>query len=262
MFYFSRKNCKRKLSFCTTHQNRLHQIRHTLPANLEHNRRHADIIEFVLVDFIKDDNVELWDFVKKNFAEDLESGYLKYFSTRKLPYFHASIAKNTSHRLARGGILVNLDCDNFTGPNGGRVVLNHFAKSRNVFLHQFSDGYLYGNFGRIGYRKKDFMAIGGYDQLMLPMGYQDMDLITRLQAYGKTKISFDSAEFNRAITNDKEYLHPATGIVDYGVMNSLNKEMSLYNINNNIIVANQNLRFIGIHPMDARLNAVEAVDIA
>lgn len=255
-----RKYCKPKISFCMTHRDRLHQICRTLPANLEHNRRHKDFIEFVVVDFIQDNNFELWTFVKENFAEDLESGYLKYFSTRKLPYFHASIAKNTAHRLALGKILVNLDCDNFTGPNGGGVVLDLFAKSRNIFLHQSSeesDGYLYGNVGRIGYRRKDFMAIGGYDQLMLPMGAQDHDLIARLEAYGKKKISFDSAEFNRAIPNDKEYLHKATGIMDYAVMDSLNKKMSRYNIENNRIVANQNLRVIGIHPMDMRLNGVD-----
>ena len=50
--------------------------------------------------------------------------------------------------------------------------------------------------------------------------------------------------------------------MDFGVLNSLNQKMFPYKIYNNSIVANQNLRFIGIHPVDMRLNAVENVDIA
>lgn len=92
---------RKKLSFCTTHLDRFNQISCTLPANLEDNRKHAEIVEFVVVDFIKDNKGELWDFVKKSFADDLKSGYLKYFSSHKMPYFHASIAKNTAHRLAK-----------------------------------------------------------------------------------------------------------------------------------------------------------------
>ena len=240
---------RKKLSFCTTHLERFHQISRTLPANLEDNRKHADIVEFVVVDFIKDNNSELWDFVEKNFADDLKSGYLKYFSSHKMPYFHASVAKNTAHRLAQGEILVNLDGDNYTGPNGGSAVIDQFGNSKNVFTHQFSDGYLYGNYGRIGYWREDFMAIGGYDQLMLPMGYQDIDLTKRLEASGKKRISFDDPKFNRAITNDKEYLHKGTGIMDYGVMNRINQKISEHNIASNCIRANENLRFIGIQPL-------------
>ncbi len=49
-----------KISFCITCKNRLHQIRQTLPKNLEDNRRLQELVEFVLVDFGSTDGLRKW----------------------------------------------------------------------------------------------------------------------------------------------------------------------------------------------------------
>src|SRR5262249_19016949 len=51
-------------------------------------------------------------------------------------------------------------------------------------IHGFSGVLVDGSFGRIGIAKRHFVALGGYDEEMLPMGSQDLDLIRRAEAYG------------------------------------------------------------------------------
>ena len=54
-----------------------------------------------------------------------------------------SKCKNTSHRLGNNDILVNLDCDNFTGPNGGLFILTQFEKlPRKTLIHQGQNIYM------------------------------------------------------------------------------------------------------------------------
>ena len=111
------------LSFCITCKNRLHQIRQTLPQNLKDNQDAKDVIEFVLVDLGSTDGLHEW--VKGTFADEMAAGYLKYYYTEELPLWHTSIAKNTAHIYANNLIVVNLDCDNFTGKDGGLFVIDN-----------------------------------------------------------------------------------------------------------------------------------------
>src|ERR1700742_2651942 len=112
----------KKLSFCITCKNRFHQIARTLPQNLSDNLSGKEDMEFVLVDFGSSDGLKEW--VITNFKRELNSGYLKYFFTGSLEHWHASIAKNTAHYCSVGEIVVNLDCDNYTGAEGGAFVMD------------------------------------------------------------------------------------------------------------------------------------------
>ena len=58
-----------------------------------------------------------------------------------------------------------------------------------------------GNFGRIALTKKKFNEIGGYDQSLLPMGYQDWDIIKR-RSNGCKYVNPTDSDFNRAIMNE------------------------------------------------------------
>jgi len=191
------------LSFCITCKNRLHQLRQTLRKNLDDNLMCSHLIEFVVVDFAGTDGLREW--ILNNFHAELASGYLKYYYTEELPRWHSSIAKNTAHLCASGEILVNLDCDNFTGPWGGMFVLNAFRRHGNrIVFHQFSGIIRDGSYGRIAIMNNCFRLLGGYDEALDPMSYQDNDMIKRLIYYGLKYITQPNPTYNKAIDNTKE----------------------------------------------------------
>ncbi|GHT29269.1 hypothetical protein FACS189415_7170 [Bacteroidia bacterium] len=169
---------------------------------MDDNRMFQHLIEFVLVDFGSTDGLQDW--VKNNFKADISTGYLKYYYTEELPFWHASIAKNTAHLLANHKIAVNLDCDNYTGYNGGKFVIQQFIKfGDNIVLHQLADK-IDGSYGRISLTKDNFLKIGGYDEILEPMAYQDSDLLLRLSKSGIQYILNPDTRYNRAIYNPKE----------------------------------------------------------
>ncbi|GHV58386.1 hypothetical protein FACS1894182_10440 [Bacteroidia bacterium] len=191
------------LSFCITCKNRFHQIVLTLKQNLDDNRVYKNKIEFVLVDFGSTDGLRDW--IIENFKDDLYDGYLKYYYTEELPFWHASIAKNTAHLLANNEILVNLDCDNYTGYTGGEFVLRQFSQyPEKMLFHQFSGNNGDGSFGRISMHHHCFFNIGGYDESLEPMSMQDEDLIKRLRANGVKYTHCPDRKYNKAIFNTKE----------------------------------------------------------
>ncbi|HZH74266.1 MAG TPA: glycosyltransferase family A protein [Mariniphaga sp.] len=227
------------LSFCITCKNRFHQISRTLKKNLDDNRLHQEWIEFVLIDFGSVDGLREW--VIRNFRSDLETGFLRYFYTEQLPYWHASVAKNIAHRLAGHDILINLDCDNYTGYLGGQFVIRQFLKNRDIVLHQFSGVLSDGSFGRIGMLRKYFEITGGYNESFEPMSYQDVDLIERLKRLGLEYQLKPNARFCKAIANTKnEGILYTNSSIDYNAMQNNNAGISKENINaGHIVVRNR-----------------------
>ena len=65
-------------------------------------------------------------------------------------------------------------------------------------VHQFDWNPKNGNFGRIAITKNKFDEIGGYDQSLLPMGYQDWDIIKRAEATGCKYVNPTDADFNQS----------------------------------------------------------------
>jgi glycosyltransferase involved in cell wall biosynthesis len=191
------------VSFCITCKNRLHQIRQTLKKNLDDNRLFAPLIEFILVDFGSTDGLKKW--IKDDFKKDCESGYLKYYYTEELPDWHASIAKNTAHLLAGNDIVANLDCDNYTGYNGGRFIIRRFIRyGDNCVIQQYKNEVHDGTYGRISVMRSVFEKSGGYNEKFMPMSYQDTDLVTRLTALGVEHINISNPAYSQAIRNTKE----------------------------------------------------------
>lgn len=190
------------VSFCISHKNRFSQISQTLKKNLDDNHLDRDKVEFVLVDFGSSEDITGW--IVKNFRSELEIGYLKFFQSDSLEKWHAPLAKNTTHRLSSGKILVNLDGDNYTGYRGGMYVYTEFMTyDRDICLWQFSGRFNDGSFGRIAVARDTFMMAGGYNEELLEMGYQDRDLVRRLETYGTTVVLAPDEAYNRAIKNDK-----------------------------------------------------------
>jgi hypothetical protein len=192
----------KKLTFVMALMNRHHQVEQTLIKNLEDNWEDRDDIEFVLMDVNSKDGFREW-IREQDLTKYTECGYLRYFETDVLDEWHASIGKNTATHQATGRIVVTLDCDNFTGHRGGRFVITQFeANDYNCVVHQFDWNPQNGNFGRIALTKEVFDKIGGYDQSLMPMGYQDWDLIKRAEAVGCKYVNPTDAEYNQAVVNE------------------------------------------------------------
>ncbi len=230
------------LSFCITCKNRLHQISKTLPQNLKDNQNKD--IEFILVDFSSKDGLK--EFVLNNFDKYLESKQLRYYYTDKLVHWHASIAKNTAHMLANGKYVVNLDCDNYIGKNGGDYLLDVFKKNGDdIVITQTQNVYGSGTAGRISLTKNNFIKLGGYNEYFYPMGYQDPDLYYRAIEYGLKPVHKNFN--NNAIINTKDEAVKYTGYkIKYRKMYTINKLISQLNIKNNDLVANKCKNYIGL----------------
>ncbi len=231
----------KQISFCITCKNRLAQISETLPRNLNDNYCDRRFLEFVLVDFGSTDGLQCW--IMDNFRDSIKEGYLKYIFTDELSNWHMSIAKNTAHLFASGEIVVNLDCDNYTGQSGGKFVKKCFAKYKNeIVLHQFSGTWRDGSCGRISLRKSTFCRIGGYNESFEPMGHQDIDLLWRLQRDGVQYVSDPSREYNQAIKNSKEEsVKFCSSDLSWEEMAIKNRKASALNVASNQIIANQGI---------------------
>ena len=235
------------LSFCITCMNRFHQIRYTLRQNLEDNKEFKDLIEFVLVDFGSTDGLQEW--VAENFVQEIEEGYLKYYYTEEMKTWHNCIAKNTTHILANNQIVVNLDCDNFTGKNGGLFVIDAMIKNgwEKTVLHQYGNELGDGTFGRIALSKANFLKLGGYDESLEPAGYQDLDLYARAQKMGLNYINISDKRYSRAILNTKaETIVNTFSELSWEEMHEYNRQLSIKNIASGKLTANTDKDHIGV----------------
>jgi hypothetical protein len=231
------KTGQKKLTFVMALMNRFHQIEKTLIKNLEDNWEDRDDVEFVLMDVNSKDALRDW-IRDQDLTKYTDCGYLRYYEVDSLDQWHASIGKNTATHQARGTIVVTLDCDNYTGPHGGRFVITQFEQNDyNCVVHQYDWKPQNGNFGRIALTKKKFNEIGGYDQSLMPMGYQDWDLIKRAEASGCTYVNPTDEEFNRAIENiggkelsmaNQKDEHKKMGWVEMNRINKLKCHINLY----------------------------------
>tara|TARA_Y100001938_G_scaffold151179_1_gene246945 strand:+ start:171 stop:1610 length:1440 start_codon:yes stop_codon:yes gene_type:complete len=247
--YFIYKNnhsYRRHISFCTAIKNRKFQIEETLEKNIEDNLEYRDFCEFTILDCDSSDRVSEW--IIDNFSEYIADGYLKLFKIKDFPYWNASIAKNTCHNLSEGEILVNLDCDNYTGEGGAKIIYDLFSSNKDInCYHQWcKKEWFSGNYGRISFRRDVFEELGGYDESFYGMGYQDTDIIKRCSAmFPNTVGEFKSLKYNKAIKNKKdlsiENLTEEEIKMGFREINNINKSNSEINISNNRLVANEGI---------------------
>lgn len=231
------------ISFCITCLNRLYQLKQTLPVNLKNND--PKYVEFILVDFNSNDGLK--KYIYKNFRKELKSNYLKFYSTNQLKYWNASIAKNTAHILANNSFIVNLDCDNFTGQDGGKKLLDIHNDNPNSIIHQTDFIRGSGNTGRISLSKDNFIKLGGYNESFYPSGYNDPDLINRAIAFNIKYISWTNVNYNQCIKNSKEEnIKNCNSNLNWEQMNRMNKLISEFNIENQELVANKHKKKLGI----------------
>lgn len=168
-------NSEHAIAFCVTSRNRLWQLSQTLKLNL---LKLKDDQMISLVDYGSSDGLSDW--IWNNFEPFIKNKKLLFFEVLNKVYWSCPRAKNLSHRLANAKYLFNLDADNRIDDHDIELITQ--AANLNRVIHQFSGHWPDGSYGRIGLSKELFEKIGGYDESLLAMGGQDVDLLRRIFA--------------------------------------------------------------------------------
>ena len=196
------------VSLCTVCKNRSAHYKATILKNIAD---HSDDpkVEFILLDYNSEDDLEEW--VKTNLADHIQSGLLTYYKTNEPEYFHRSHSRNMVFRLAKGQVICNVDADNFTGPSFANFLRDCFLNDKNIFVcagGKFDSIACSDIGGRIGITQEAFLNVSGYDEAMANYGFEDFDLIGRLEMSGTKKVLIKNNEFLEAIKHsEKNRLH-------------------------------------------------------
>ncbi len=168
----------RKISFCTACMNRLHDLMVTLPVNIYHNRDYPNV-EFVVLNYNSQDKLDEW--MKGYMIPYIEAGLLVYVHTTEPKFFKASHSRNIALKVATGDIVNNIDADNFSGQS--------FAKTLNLLAEVRPEKAVFTRakrlmHGRLGFYKKEWLELGGYNEDFLGYGWEDINLFYRAMATG------------------------------------------------------------------------------
>lgn len=188
-----------KISFCTTCMDRLFHLKQTYLISIN-NTVYFDK-EFVLLNYgSKKDNVDDW--VYQNL---INLDFVSYYKTTEPKYWIAAHAKNISHKLATGDILVNLDCDNILVPNYCEYLLDLFKENVIVASDPHDN---YGNLGSCGLiasRKEHFYSVNGYDE-SLDYGWvmDDTNYQYRCRMKNNLKLVVQDKKYNLCVSHSNE----------------------------------------------------------
>lgn len=184
------------ISFCTTAFNRRHQLERVL-ANNAAKISACEHAEWVVVDFGSSDGTV--EYLRDNLKG--AAGRVRVMRERSGHPWHLSFAKNVAHRCAAGAVLVSLDCDNLIGDDV--EVIDHYFRQGCGILHLWSGIYPDGTCGRIASRADVFSRLGGYDEELHPMGFQDLDFLARARAM-RIPVCHHRIERDMAVRNTKQ----------------------------------------------------------
>ena len=202
---------KIRLTFCTTVMNRLDHLKITLPQNLNNNSNYKEIIEFLILDYSSTDGLKDWLF--SEYYEMITDGYINYYRVENRKSYSHSHSKNQAFKLAQGEIICNIDADNFTGPQFAGYLIDQFDTKDSIFLSTTSRTFLSSKtkdwitgdsdvLGKIAVRKSDFLRVRGYDESFTGYGFEDADLINRLELLGLQRMFIDNRQFKNALPHD------------------------------------------------------------
>lgn len=203
-----------RIAFVSTCKGRTQHLQQTLPKNIADNRNYPNAV-FVVLDYGSPDN--LLTYLKRDHSDDIASGRLVVYSYQADGAFKMAHAKNMAHRcgiLEGADILVNLDADNFTGPDFANYLAAQFHTNGpySFLWAKMIQGQLSrGISGRIACTKHAFQITGGYDEQYDTWGPDDKDFNLRLQRLGYQAHEIDPVYLGAVRHNDKmrfrDYAH-------------------------------------------------------
>ena len=189
------------LCFITVVMNRLHHLEQTLPVNLANNSLRTT--SFLVLDYNSDDGLQ--EYIFSNFRNEISSGKLRYRRYAGAKYFSHSHSRNLAVKLTDATYICNVDADNFTGPHFDEFLMLQFAQQPHAVISALSNPLnIYGAFGRMATRRTDFLEVGGYDETFDGYGFEDYDLVSRLEQSGLEKMLIDNPDFLKTVSHDNE----------------------------------------------------------
>ena len=224
---------KHKISICTTCMNRTSDLKQTYEQNIKDNSDYP-YVEFVLLNYNSySDDMDKW--VNNTLSKYIEKGVVNYYHTTEPEYYSMTHSRNIAFKVAQGDIVTNVDADHYT-KKGFAEFLNLLANNqprKAVFLKSKQK-----NRGRLGFYKKEFLWLGGYNEEIEGYGHDDVDLLNRALCSGFTALFF-GGEYC-AITKDHKR-HPTNNYKnkDWRYTQRKNTLISLLNLKCKRFRANQ-----------------------
>jgi len=187
------------LCFFTVVMNRLHHLEQTLPENIAANNQ--DTTRFLVLDYNSTDGLQ--EYILKTFPKELKHGKLEYHRYAHAKYFSHSHSRNLAASLTNAPYICNLDADNFTGPQFDEFLQEKFSQHPRAVISALSNSFqVYGAFGRMATRREHFNEVGGYDEAFDGYGFEDYDLVSRLEQHGLEKVLIDEEAHLRTVSHD------------------------------------------------------------
>lgn len=115
-------------------------------------------------------------------ADLIRRGWLVY-QTAVLSSYHQAVCKNLAARVASGSFLINLDIDNRISIADTVRLLSLGSELERVVYHGWDGRWGTGTSGMLGVPRQIYRAIGGYNEELLPYGYEEYDLMNRIRAF-------------------------------------------------------------------------------
>ena len=188
-----------RVSLCTTCMNRIENLKVTLPANIKSNP--YPNTEFVVLDYNGSDGIGDW--IKAEMMEHIESGKLMFLRTEEPKYFSMPHAKNIASLAATGNIVNNIDADTFAK--------NNFAEFINRLASEQPEKAIFAKSRlllrcRVGFWKKEFIELGGHDEMLIGYGHEDADMLHRAWMLGYKLMPFSrSGDFEGKIPDHRKH---------------------------------------------------------
>ena len=189
------------LCLFTVVMNRLHHLQQTLPVNLCHNTDPATT--FFILDYSSGDGLQ--EYILDHFSEELRKGRMQYHRYAYAKYFSHAHSRNLAVQQIRSYYVCNVDADNFTGEGFDRHLLATFDQHPAAVISALSNEQrMYGAFGRMAVARDTFLSVGGYDESFDGYGFEDYDLVSRLEQHGLEKITIGIPAYLQAIPHGNE----------------------------------------------------------
>lgn len=149
-----------------------------------------DGVQFIIADCSVDDYLETW--IKQNVNRFIEKGILVYYRIcSPESYSHAQVT-NLAMGLAMGDIVCYLRTSERINGAMTELINEAFLDEAGIFMastpfrfHENNEEHPSGCLvGKLCLKKEHFIQVGGFDELMIKFGNEDIDLIKRLEHFG------------------------------------------------------------------------------